>query len=98
MSVRLATVLALSTLLATVAAHAQQNGNTYNGVHNQPTLGGVRSKEDAAGVAPAPQEQHQETTETDQLYHKLMTDEGKSGKAASPAGDVPNSEAVPAAR
>ena len=71
------------------SAHAQQNGNTYNGVHNEPAPGNVQSKEQAAGVALPPQQQRQTTHETDQLYNQLMKQEGVRGPAASATGSLP---------
>ena len=91
-------LILFAALAANAPAWAQQNGNTYNGVHNQPTLGSVRSKEDAAGVALPPPQQHQQTQETDKLYDQLMKQEGVQGPAASATGTVPPSQAVPAAR
>ena len=80
-------LLAAATLAGPV--QAQQNGNTYNGVHNEPSQGSVRAKEGAAGVAPPPQEQHRETQETDKLYDQLMKQEGVRGPAASATGATP---------
>ena len=80
-------LLAAATLVG--SAQAQRNGNTYDGVHNQPTQGNVHAKEEAAGVAPKPPPQRRATQETDRLYNQLMKDEGVRGPVASETGPVP---------
>lgn len=88
-ALRALAVALVATVTLAGTARAQQNGNTYNGVHNEPSQGNVRSKEQAAGVAPPSQQRQRTTQETDQLYNKLMKQEGVRGPAASATGDVP---------
>lgn len=84
-------LLAAAALAGT--AQAQRNGNTYNGVHNEPSASNVHAKEEAAGVAPPPPQQQRATQETDQLYNQLMKQEGVRGPAASATGTMPSAPA-----
>lgn len=75
------------------AALAQRNGNEQNGLNYQPSAGQVEPKERAAGVAPPPQVQQQQTHEVDSIYRNLMTKErgdGMTAAPANPAARVPN--------
>lgn len=94
----LAAASAASLCCWAVPGDAQQNG-VRNGKDMQPTEGGVRASERAAGVAPTPQRQEQEQGAVSNLYKQLMGNERQSGLSSAPTNPNapfgPNNPAPP---